>query len=455
MRLASVLSGSAFKLALQLFAALVAMLVLAGFLLVSALSNTLEAELRAQVEEEVILLGDIYRNQGREGLVRSIAELREKGPLFERELGLFDSEKLHLAGAVSLLPDFVGWGKTQLTLAKPAQDEGQYRVKVVHLAKLSLVVGRSGRAIEAARAQLITWLCALGALLSIGVLLLGYTASAKSYRKLRAMSGALEKVVAGTLAERVVVGRESDQIDLIAQQVNGHLDHLARLVGGIQASASAIAHDLKTPLSHAQIALYEARDQVDERSDSAQHIDTALDKLQQLNTTFDTILRISRIQLHSDRSAFALQPIERLLENVVELLEPLAQQAEMTLTTSLNLQDGELRCDRAMLQQLLINLVNNAIVHCPAHTRIELGVEEAQSQIRLTVSDNGPGIPAARYADIFEPFSRLSTSRTTPGNGLGLALVKAIAEQHGADIQLSDAAPGLCVSVIFPLAESD
>ena len=103
-----------------------------------------------------------------------------------------------------------------------------------------------------------------------------------------------------------------------------------------------------------------------------------------------------------------------------------------------------------MIQQLLINLLNNAINHCPEGSEIHLGAAQKDQSVVLTVTDNGPGIPADERDNIFKPFFRLSQSRTTPGNGLGLALVKAIADAHQADIQLSDTAPGLRVQITFP-----
>ena len=358
MRLVNITSGSAFKVALQLLAVFAIMLLIAGSLLITAVTNTLEAETRAQLEEETLLLEDIYDAEGTEGLVRSIQELSKQSLLFDRALGLFDENKLHLAGKISLVPDYIGWGKTRLSmftltsgkqpklpLKEPSLQQEQpdtsgqgqtYHARVYQLDKLTLVVGRSTKHIDAARDQLTLWLLVTGVGLALGILLLGYLASRRSYRKLDGMGAVLKQVANGEMNARIQVpAAEHDQIDQIAVQMNTQLDHLAILVQGIQTTATAIAHDLKTPLSHAQIALYEAGDKCERGEDPEQDIAQALDKLEQLNQTFDTILRISRIQAHTDRSSFAVAELSDLLEKIHDLLEPAAQEAGMQLKSDL------------------------------------------------------------------------------------------------------------------------
>ncbi len=452
MPLVNIATGSAFRLAVQLLAVFVVMLVLAGGVLVTAVTNTLEMETRAQLEEEMLLFGDIYDAEGLSGLTGTIEELSRQSVLFDRALGLFDKDKVHLAGQVSLMPDFVGWGKTHLTLVAASPDnEDSYHARVFQLDSMTLVVGRSTAHIDAAREQLILWLLATGLCLAAGTLLLGYLASRRSYRKLQRIGQVLKTIAAGDMNARIPVADKPDQIDLIALQMNAQLQHLATLVTGIQATATAIAHDLKTPLSHAQIALYEAGDKCDQDEDPEQEITQALSKLEQLNQTFDTILRISRIQAHTDRSNFAWVALHNLTDKIYDLLEPAAQDAGIQLSVAPHQQpELTLFCDAGMIQQLLINLLNNAITHCPAGSTVRLSAEQYGQETILTAEDNGPGIPRSERESIFKPFTRLSQSRTTPGNGLGLALVKAIADAHQARIVLADADPGLRIQVIFP-----
>ncbi len=470
MPLANILSGATFRLALKLLAAFIGMLILVGYLLVSALSVTLENQTQAQLEEEAVLFNDIFQAEGQQGLIDSVRSLSKRNKVFNHELGLFDENKLHLGGSISLIPNFIGWQKTSLVLLKKHQQtndaedktastksilkgEQQYHAKVFKVDKLTLVVGRSTANIETLVTQLIYWLVAIGVSLSLGIVFLGYIASARSYAKLKGMSNTLRAIAQGNVASRIEISADNDQIDVIARQMNAHLAHLEKLIGGIQSTATAVAHDLKTPLSHAQIALYEAQELIEQNLNPQTPINSAQNKLDQLNKTFDTILRISRIQVHTDKSQFKAHDICHLIENVMELLEPVAQQRAITLQADAQqLAHPEiLECDKGMIQQLLINLINNALVHCPQNSLVKLQVQRQQAQLLVIVEDNGPGIPDSEKAEILKPFTRLSQSRTTQGNGLGLALVKAIVDQHGASIDLQNAQPGLRVVISFDM----
>jgi signal transduction histidine kinase len=98
---------------------------------------------------------------------------------------------------------------------------------------------------------------------------------------------------------------------------------------------------------------------------------------------------------------------------------------------------------------MLANLIDNALHHCPKGTLITLVLSNNPAP-QLTIADNGPGIPEAERDNVFRRFYRLERARSTPGHGLGLSVVSAIAELHGASITLADNQPGLRVQVLFP-----
>lgn len=103
--------------------------------------------------------------------------------------------------------------------------------------------------------------------------------------------------------------------------------------------------------------------------------------------------------------------------------------------------------DRELLMQLFVNLVENAITQCPAGTTITLKLAASDGRFFAVLTDDGPGIPEAERENVFRRLYRLDKSRTTAGNGLGLSLVKAIADLHGIAITLSDNKPGLSISL--------
>lgn len=451
MHLSNVLSGSAFRLALRVVAIFVLLLVLAGVMLVQAVSRSLENELVNQAQEEVALFKEIYAAKGVQGLISVINDLSGTSSV-EVAQGLFDSNKQHLAGQVSLMPDFIGLRRTTLVLNRktPGEYVGTFHVGSVKLNEVTLVVGRSTRIVDITRNDLILWLFISGFGLSLGTLLLGYLASARSFSKLQAIDNTLQAVSNGNMQARITMSDDNDQIDRISLQMNRHLDHLSDLVSGMKSTATAIAHDLKTPLSHVRISLFNALDFCDKGADPADAIADALDELEQLNQIFDTILRISRIQSQGDRTAFKQFDLSVLIEKVIDLLTPIAEASNIKLYQQVDktvplFMDG----DAGMIQQLLVNLVNNALVHCPGGSEVKLSAAQVQGQIVLVVQDNGPGIPVDQREAVLEPFKQLDSARSNSGNGLGLALVKAIAEHHQASMSLDDANPGLLVKLIF------
>jgi signal transduction histidine kinase len=137
-----------------------------------------------------------------------------------------------------------------------------------------------------------------------------------------------------------------------------------------------------------------------------------------------------------------------ILDNVVELYRPVAEDHAHALCASIE-PDVRIRGDAELLTQLFSNLIENAINHTPAATRILVALSVSEGAVVASVSDDGPGIPAEEQEKVLRRFYRLSGSRSTAGHGLGLALAAAIATLHRASLRLTDASPGLCVSARF------
>ena len=451
-RPADIRSGLAFKSSLRAACAFIVMIVVAGVLLVLAVTNTLESELRAQSEDEIVLLEQIYRAEGQVGLVTAINNLTQHALPVGHATGVFDSGGLRLAGSLTSVPPRVGWQKTEINYAEASQTPQGFYLKRVSLDDLTLVVGRSSHIIDEAREWLVFWLVFLGGAITLGTLLLGYFASRKSLRKLRAMETVMQDVSRGDIDARLDVSEDNDQIDRISSEVNWHLDRLARLMEGMQSTASSIAHDIKTPLSNAQISLNQALDKIDAHKSPREDIEAAQDEVQRLNSIIETVLRISRIEASAGTASYQDFELPDLIRDIVDFMGPLAEMADQNIRVPARSEEQLLmHADPGMIKQLLVNLLGNAIEHCPPGTSIVVACHQENPDVVLSVADNGPGILEEDQERVLKPFERLDSARTTPGSGLGLAMVAAIAEHHGATVTLQDAEPGLRVIMRFPL----
>jgi signal transduction histidine kinase len=209
--------------------------------------------------------------------------------------------------------------------------------------------------------------------------------------------------------------------------------------------SSDIAHDMRTPLTRLRNRL-EAGQAAPEERDLA--VEGALADLDAILDTFAAILRIAQIESGVRRAAFRPCDLAAIARTVVDAFAPSAEEARRTLTLAAAepvLIDG----DPELLTQMLVNLVENALRHAGPSARIEVRAERREGAPILSVVDNGPGVPPAERERLFDRFYRLERSRSTPGSGLGLALVAAVAKLHGGDVHLLDAGPGLEAVVAF------
>jgi signal transduction histidine kinase len=243
-----------------------------------------------------------------------------------------------------------------------------------------------------------------------------------------------------------------DDIDDVSMQVNRALERLQSLVEGMRQVTNDVAHELKTPLNRLQIILETA----DNKSASGETISRELldarTELIQINETFEALLRIAQIEAGARKARFTDIDLDAVVDTIWEIYAEVAEDQGMSLAVKKTLQGpgGFVHGDSELLTQMFANLVENALRHCPRGTSVELSVWRDHDRILATVSDNGPGIPLEEHEKVFRSLYRLDKSRSTPGTGLGLSLVRTIAELHGATVTLANRSPGLLVTVDFP-----
>jgi len=225
------------------------------------------------------------------------------------------------------------------------------------------------------------------------------------------------------------------------------LDEIERLLGSIRAVANNIAHDLRSPLSRLRNGLEAALAEGDpnQRSDM---IERAIAESDGLLATFNALLSIADAEAGTSRGNLEPVDLGALGQDVAELYEPLVEEQGLVFETSIA-GPATVAGNRQLLFQAIGNLIDNAAKYGASGGRVSLAVHNGNGGPEVVVADQGPGIPEADRERVLDHFVRLDSSRTTPGNGLGLSLVAAIARLHNAVLNLDDNAPGLKVTLRF------
>jgi signal transduction histidine kinase len=266
--------------------------------------------------------------------------------------------------------------------------------------------------------------------------------SVQFMRRIDAIARTCQSIIAGKFNDRIPLRGSGDELDGLAVAINNMLDRISTLLDNLRQVSSDVAHDLRTPLTHLRNRLEEARQRSVTTDDYAAVVTRAIGDTDHLLDIFSALLRISQIESGSRLAAFSALSLTELLEKIYEMYGPVAEDEHHVLQHEIR-KDVRIRGDGELLTQMFSNLIENAIRHTPPGTRILIRLEVSGNTVAASVEDNGPGIPSGEYAKVFRRFYRLTSSRSTPGYGLGLALVAAIANLHNAKIELSDNHPGL------------
>ena len=270
--------------------------------------------------------------------------------------------------------------------------------------------------------------------------------------KIDAIQHTLLELKSGTLSARLegVEGR-SDDLSGIGQEVNRMARAQEALVASIRQVSSDIAHDLKTPIQRVAVVLEQVMNKTTLTEGQEVLLSRAIGETERIVQTFQSLLQLAQIEGGAVRDRLHPVNLVEVSRDVVDFLEVEAEERGFAL--SLRVQPNVVACikgDRHLLSQLIGNLVQNALTHVPKGGPVVVEVTGRGNETVLTVSDHGPGIPEKERGKVLQRLYRLDQSRTTEGNGLGLSLVSAISDLHGARLTLEDNMPGLRVRIIFP-----
>jgi len=293
--------------------------------------------------------------------------------------------------------------------------------------------------------QAFAWGSGITLLLAFGG---GMLLSSGLLRRIEAISKAARTIMAGDFSRRIPVGSTDDEFDHLVASLNAMLDRIQSSMESVRQVSTDIAHDLRTPLTRLRQRL--ERSQLQARS-SAEWRAAAADCMAEMDAileTFGALLRIAQIESGATAGQFAEVALSDLLTTLAEVYEPMADDKKQSFSAQIS-RDLKVWGDRELLGQMLANIIENAMKHSPPGARVDLTAVASSTEIKVIVSDDGPGIPVAERGNVFKRFYRVESSRSTPGSGLGLSLVDAIANLHHTRVDLADNDPGLRVTVVF------
>jgi len=263
------------------------------------------------------------------------------------------------------------------------------------------------------------------------------------------MNRIILSILGGKRDARVPVNQRSDEFDTLALHFNKLLDENALLVAQMSEVTENIAHDLRTPLTRIRGSIESALSNAREATADTEVMHRVLADTTDLLETFGALLSIARVESGAESSDMKSLDLSQLTRDAVELYEPAADEAgcRIIFTAEKGL---SVRGHRHLLFQALSNLIDNALKFAASSGPLEVDVRHGPNGPELKVSDRGPGIPEDQRKYVLQRFVRLEQSRNAPGTGLGLSLVAAVAQMHGAILTLTDNAPGLCITIAFP-----
>lgn len=282
----------------------------------------------------------------------------------------------------------------------------------------------------------------LAALLALG---LGFALARGLERRLAGVSTAAQAVMAGDLTRRLPESGRGDEFDRLAATINTMLERIETLVAEVRQVTDDIAHDLRSPLSRLRQRLEAALARAREPEADATVLEEALAELDQILATFAALLRIARTEAGTGREGFSAVDLSTLVTEVAEVYAPAAEEAGRPITTEIA-PGRQVTGSAALLRQALANLLDNALAHGAGPIRVTLRADGV-----LEVSDQGPGIPPEEREKVTRRFYRLDRSRGTPGTGLGLSLVAAVARLHGGRLALRDGPGGHGLAAVLEL----
>lgn len=458
MNLRRLLHTTAIRLALR-YALFYALMITLGLgILYWATSRYVDAQMAAGLEQELTRLVQIGRQSGRDRLVAIIGAEQQAAHGDNRRYYLLQSPagKRQAGRLLDWPPGFATdnrvrnvWIEDKLIPEKFPDKDGFWPMIATTLDDGSrLLVAQSVRQAEDLQEFILSTM-AIILTISVGMALtMGWLLGRTLLHRIDVINTTAQQVTAGELSRRVALSGQDDEFDELASHLNAMLARNEKLLTGMRQVTDNVAHDLRRPLARVrnriEVTLMEKRDSKEYRL----ALEETLEDANELMQTFNALLEIAQAEAGSFRGEWSVVDLSAMLEELggLYLDEAEARHKQFELQIEPNL---KITGNRHLLAQAISNLLDNAFKYTPDDSTIRLQAAIRAGHLSLAVSDNGPGIAVDLHEKVFERFVRLEPDRSTAGNGLGLSLVKAVADLHKAELRLEDNQPGLRVTLLF------
>lgn len=417
-------------------------------------------EVTASLETEMEGLESLYADRGLEGLVASLSHAGQ---------AVWDPDWLYaiLEEDEFIIRVMTGDDQTLAGFEGIDPPGGKSRVFVEHEELSGHPVLAFRMPLEGGEAEVIAarfvpdrlvilqeWLVWASGIIALAVLpislLTGLLTSRSVVRRLNTISVTAQTIDEGRLDARVPLRGNGDEFDRLSVAVNDMLDRIGALTRNLESVSVGVAHDLKTPLSNLAGRLQLLERDAGDAVEVAGHVAAAEKHISTLLRTLDALLRLGEVEAGRRRSAFAAMDLSELVEDMADSFQPLFDDADKRLDVRAA-PAVAVNGDRVLLTQMISNLLENTLEHARDGANAWMRLRVSDNTAFLEVGDDGPGLPANAADSVFERFVRLDSSRSTPGNGLGLSLVRAIAELHNGHARLAATEPGAVFEVSLPL----
>jgi signal transduction histidine kinase len=407
----------------------------------------MSSSLDAAIDSDITELTDSLLAGGNETLTAQVKERLQEAPNGPMYYLLQDSKGKVIAG----------------NIPRAHSEEGRFDLKVPRSNSPSVVVHAHGitlpdseylmvgvdavprREMHKLIVRVFGWSSAISLALALAG---GALVSRNLLLRIETISRAARDIMAGDFSRRIPTHGTADELDHLVASLNAMLERNQLGMESVRQVSNDIAHDLRTPLTRLRQRLEVAQRRGRSVEEWQRTADGCISDMDAILETFGALLRIAQIESGMPARRFAKVDLSELLRTVIELYEPMAKEKEQPFTA--DIASGlTVWGDRELLTQMISNVIENAMKHSPRGASIGLVTSESASTIVVAVNDSGPGIPSEQRARVFQRFHRLERSRSTPGNGLGLSLVEAIAALHQIGIELTNNTPGLRVTLRF------